>query len=167
MEVSASTAQRADEDAALWKAIATLDRNQAQQTTLLESLTKSVSSLASDTKGIEQVIAQGGKTNWGVLLSAFGVFLTVLVIIGGLVAYSWTRDISRVGDAVVQLQQRFYEHTVNGHPASVVARIDANKEAIQAQVDNNRREQDQISDRINRLEGSLEGGLYNHQAECR
>lgn len=93
--------------------------------------------------------------------------LTILIVIGGIVAYGINTKIDSIGSLTTNLSETFREHTSNGHPASVIAQIESNAKAIAAQIESNRRELDIITERLNRREDSIDARLRDLESEGR
>jgi uncharacterized coiled-coil protein SlyX len=144
-EVGMTVSRQEDEQ---WRAITSLERGFERTAAILETVAQRLGN-------IETKVAEAARPQW----QALGVLLAGFIALGSVVGYGINSKINNVADNLSELNGRFIAHTADGHPASMVARIEANHEAISAQLANDRRELDQLITRINRLEDRRSRGI--------
>ena len=152
-----------------WSSILSLEKNQERITVALEGVVSTLQDLRQSSRHefetLDKRIEEHGKTKWSQIFGALGFALSVLVIIGGIIAWGYGRDIFRTNESLDDLDKAFAEHTHGGHPDSVKRELDGLRNLLDhTQKDltnaNDRVEKD-VNNRIDRLEQALESGLYD------
>ena len=148
--------RQSPETQALWSAIGTLEKNQERQTVVLEGLMGRLEAMHKDVKDLGTQFVARMQTKWGVIFSATGVATGLVMAVGGLVYYAWSRDVDRALSEVASVNERLTEHLHGGHPESIIALINANKESIKETALSEERSLNQrfeaLQQRINSLE---------------
>ena len=118
--------QTAEEVHAVLSRVSSLETGLDSLSSDVRSLAHSLEGFAAETRTaigqLSQKMADGQKTPWGVVFAGLGVLLTVLSLVGGLVAYGIQKDIQHVQELQ---SQRLLLTTVP---------LRANLEALEAKV---------------------------------
>lgn len=153
-----------------WEAIHSIAKEQERTVTILDSVVRRMANIENKVDAsltqpalvadisrrleiAEERVASASKPQY----QALSLALAGMVALGTIVGYGINSKINANTAASTNIASVLQEHMSNGHPASVIARIEANKEAIVSQIENNRRESDQQGARIDRLESMLMG----------
>ena len=170
-----------------WEAIASIERTQERVVTILDTVSQRLSALEARSletptsstvekterrvDDIERRLLQAARPNY----QAMGFALSGIIALGALVSFgmnskidgyqsNFSDQVRTLKETVVSLSETFRDHTSNGHPASVISRIEANKEAIETQIKANQRELDGVVHEIDRVRDRLEN-LENLNSE--
>ena len=122
-----------------------LETNSPTQETLIDVVARQ-NALAKDVDDIRADIKDIRKPPWQMI----SVLVAIFTIVGGIVAFGVNSKIDNTTANLADFSSTLRDHMSNGHPASVIAMIEANKEAIQHQIIANQRELDSLTDRVNR-----------------
>ena len=166
----------------LRKAVVSLDKNQTAITVVLQNVSNTLKAFRDEFHILETRVTEGSRTKWSNIYGAVGVGTTLVLILGGIVSYFYSDNISRNDSRLGIVSEKLEHHTEDGHPATVAAAILGLRELMEARVESftdiikegnvtsaqgrqrtreelSRVEKD-INDRVNRLESALEAGLY-------
>jgi len=166
----------------LRKAVVSLDKNQTAITVVLQNVSNTLKAFRDEFHILETRVTESSKTKWSNIYGAVGVGTTLVLILGGIVSYFYSDNISRNDNRLGVVAEKLEHHTEDGHPATVAAAVLGLRELMEARVesfdevlsvgresDKQEREHNQdelfrvekdINDRVNRLESALEAGLY-------
>ena len=166
----------------LRKAVVSLDKNQTAITVVLQNVSNTLKAFRDEFHILETRVTESSKTKWSNIYGAVGVGTTLVLILGGIVSYFYSDNISRNDSRLGIVEEKLEHHTEDGHPATVAAAILGLRELMEARVESftdiikegnvtsaqgRQRTQEElfrvekdINDRVNRLESALEAGLY-------
>lgn len=89
--------------------------------TRVEALHYSIDSLNTSVESLTKQIASIGRMNWPLLVASIGVLATW----SGVIAFLGRMAIAPVQVEIAHLQEQVKQHQADGHPHTVVGRIDA------------------------------------------
>ena len=120
-----------------WRAISSIEKTQERITTLLDGIAQRMETF-------EGRISDATRTPW----AAVGITVTIMAFVlggfGTVIGYAYISNLDDQANRLANVSNKFDAHISNGHPTSVIARIDANKEAIEGQIISNRRDTDAL-----------------------
>ena len=159
-------------------AVIGLDKNQTVMLSILQSVSDTLKEFRNEFGKLENRVNEGSRTKWTTIFGSVGVGTTLIIILGGMMSYFYAENIDRADSKVTTVTEKFSEHVLDGHPATVESAMKGLRELLEARVqtfdevlsvgrdsDKQDRERDRkelervekdINDRINRLERSLE-----------
>jgi len=70
-------------------------------------------------------------TNWNAVFAGLGLMTSIIMGVGGIVAWGLNSRLETQGEAVSALADKSWEHQRDGHPARIEALVMANKEALE------------------------------------
>lgn len=122
-----------------WRVISGLEKGQERTVAILDAI-------ATRLEGLEKKVGDATRPQW----QAMGVMLSAVIAIGSLVGIGINSKINNVDEKATKTAQQLYEHVKDGHPASVIAKIEANKEALNQQIEADGHVLDQMEERFQR-----------------
>ena len=159
-------------------AVIGLDKNQTVVMSVLQSVSETLKEFRNEFGKLEDRVSESNRTKWSNIYGAVGIGTTLMIVLGGLVSYFYSDNISRNDRRLNMVSEKLDHHTHDGHPATTIAairglrdilaaRVEAFKDVIEegnngtAQARQQTREElsrveKDVNDRINRLEQTLE-----------
>ena len=159
-------------------AVIGIDKNQTVIMSVLQSVSETLKEFRNEFGKLETKVDEGSRTKWTTIFGSVGVGTTLIIILGGMMSYFYSENISRADSKVTNIADKFGEHVLDGHPATVEAAMKGMRELLEARVqtfdevlsvardsdkqdrehdrDEIRRVEEDVNDRINRLEQTLE-----------
>lgn len=124
-----------------WEAISNTEKTLERVVTVLDGMERRMA-------GMEKQLVSVGRPQWAML----SVMLAAIIAIGTLASVGINAKINNVEGLEKATQQTVASHLNDGHPTSVVNKVDANTSRIEDNLSSMRRELDQLQLRIIREE---------------
>ena len=154
-KVAEATSKLADIEGRQWEVITALEKAQERQTAVMDVM-------VSRLEQIEKKLGEVAKPQW----QAISVLMGVVFFVYGIISFGINQKIDSVYETARNTQQTLAQHMQDGHPASVIALVNANKDALQAQLRNQEREMDHLDHLLTQEQDALSAGTYTKDLQA-